>query len=50
MKLFAGPCSLESKDICFQVANTIRDSIPTEVDYYFKTLLSFIHQNTWLTS
>ena len=43
MKLFAGPCSLESKDICFQVANTIRDSIPTEVDYYFKT--SFAKEN-----
>jgi len=43
MKLFAGPCSLESKDICFQVANTIRNSIPTEVDYYFKT--SFAKEN-----
>ena len=43
MKLFAGPCSLESRDICFKVANTIRDSIPTEVDYYFKT--SFAKEN-----
>jgi 2-dehydro-3-deoxyphosphooctonate aldolase (KDO 8-P synthase) len=43
MKLFSGPCSLESRDICFKVANTIRDSIPTEVDYYFKT--SFAKEN-----
>tara|TARA_B100000963_G_scaffold322894_1_gene307273 strand:- start:1339 stop:2097 length:759 start_codon:yes stop_codon:yes gene_type:complete len=43
MKLFAGPCSLESKDICFKVANNIRDSIPIEVDYYFKT--SFAKEN-----
>ena len=43
MKLFAGPCSLESRDICFKVANIIRDSIPKEVDYYFKT--SFAKEN-----
>ena len=43
MKLFAGPCSLESRDICFKVAETVRDSIPTEVDYYFKT--SFAKEN-----
>ena len=43
MKLFSGPCSLESRDICFKVANIIRDSIPKEVDYYFKT--SFAKEN-----
>ena len=37
MKLFAGPCSLESADTCFKVAETIRDTLPSEVDYFFKT-------------
>ena len=43
MKLFAGPCSLESKEICFEVARTIREHIPSGVDYYFKT--SFAKEN-----
>ena len=43
MKLFAGPCSLESKEICFEVARTIRDNLPTGIDYYFKT--SFAKEN-----
>jgi len=43
MKLFAGPCSLESEDICFSVAETIRQNLPDEIDYYFKT--SFAKEN-----
>ena len=43
MKLFSGPCSLESIEICYEVANTIRDSIPDNIDYYFKT--SFAKEN-----
>ena len=43
MKLFAGPCSLESKELCFEVARTIRDNLPTGIDYYFKT--SFAKEN-----
>jgi 2-dehydro-3-deoxyphosphooctonate aldolase (KDO 8-P synthase) len=43
MKLFAGPCSLESEEICFSVATTIRNNIPEGVDYYFKT--SFAKEN-----
>ena len=36
MKLFAGPCLLESDDDAFLVAETITRSIPKGVDYYFK--------------
>ena len=43
MKLFAGPCSLESKELCFEVARTIRDILPSDIDYYFKT--SFAKEN-----
>jgi 2-dehydro-3-deoxyphosphooctonate aldolase (KDO 8-P synthase) len=43
MRLFAGPCSLESEEICFGVASTIRDCVPDSVDYYFKT--SFAKEN-----
>ncbi len=43
MKLFAGPCSLESADTCFKVAETVRDSLPSGVDYFFKT--SFAKEN-----
>lgn len=43
MKLFAGPCSLESEEICLTVARNIRDSIPNDVDFYFKT--SFAKEN-----
>ena len=43
MKLFAGPCSLESKELCFEVAETIRDNLPSGIDYYFKT--SFAKEN-----
>lgn len=38
MILIAGPCAMESRDICFQVADTmaeIAEKYP--VDYYFKT-------------
>lgn len=43
MKLFAGPCSLESKETCFEVARHIKSNLPNEVDYYFKT--SFAKEN-----
>ena len=50
MRLFAGPCSLESRDICFEVANKIKDTVswaslivPDGIDYYFKT--SFAKEN-----
>lgn len=43
MKLFAGPCSLESKEMCFEVARHIRGILPEGVDYYFKT--SFAKEN-----
>ncbi|NDF28405.1 3-deoxy-8-phosphooctulonate synthase, partial [archaeon] len=50
MRLFAGPCSLESRDICFEVANKIKDTMswasliaPNGIDYYFKT--SFAKEN-----
>ena len=44
MKLFAGPCSLESEDICFKVARHIRQNLPDKkIDYYFKT--SFAKEN-----
>ena len=43
MKLFAGPCSLESEEICFEVATTIRENLPDGIDYYFKT--SFAKEN-----
>lgn len=36
MKLFAGPCLLESSDDAFLVAETITRYIPSNVDYYFK--------------
>lgn len=37
MKLFAGPCALESGEVCFEVAKTISKYIPKHVDFYFKT-------------
>lgn len=43
MRLFAGPCSLESIEICYEVANHLRSNLPKEVDYYFKT--SFAKEN-----
>ena len=50
MRLFAGPCSLESRDICFEVANKIKETVswaslvvPDGIDYYFKT--SFAKEN-----
>ena len=42
MKLFAGPCSLESKELCFEVAKTIRDNLPSDIDYFFKIVSAFI--------
>lgn len=38
MILLAGPCAMESKDICFQVAETMAEIVQEyPVDYYFKT-------------
>lgn len=38
MILLAGPCAMESKDICFQVADTMAEIVQKyPVDYYFKT-------------
>ena len=38
MILLAGPCAMESKDICFQVADTMAEIVEKyPVDYYFKT-------------
>lgn len=38
MILLAGPCAMESKDICFQVADTMAEIAQKyPVDYYFKT-------------
>lgn len=38
MILLAGPCAMESKDICFQVADTMAEITEKySVDYYFKT-------------
>ena len=36
MKLFAGPCLLESEEDAFLVAKTITENLPEGVDYYFK--------------
>jgi len=40
MKIFAGPCLLESEEMCFEVAETISKLIPENVDYYFKASFS----------
>ena len=40
MKIFAGPCLLESEEMCFEVAETISKYIPDGVDYYFKASFS----------
>jgi 2-dehydro-3-deoxyphosphooctonate aldolase (KDO 8-P synthase) len=37
MKLFAGPCLLESEEDAFLVAKTITENLPEGVEYYFKT-------------
>lgn len=38
MILLAGPCAMESKDICFQVADTMAEIVQKyPVDFYFKT-------------
>ena len=36
MKLFAGPCLLESEEDAFLVPKTITENLPEGVDYYFK--------------
>lgn len=36
MKLFAGPCLLESGEMCFEVAKNISKHIPSGIEYYFK--------------
>ena len=35
MKLFAGPCLLESEEDAFLVPKTITENLPEGVDYYF---------------
>ena len=40
MLLIAGPCSLESKEICLKVGEGIRSSLPIGIEYYFKTSFS----------
>ncbi|WP_165253988.1 3-deoxy-8-phosphooctulonate synthase [Adlercreutzia sp. ZJ304] len=38
MILLAGPCSMESRDVCFKVAETMKDLVEKyPLDYYFKT-------------
>ena len=37
MLLIAGPCSLESTEMCLEVGESIRSSLPEDINYYFKT-------------
>lgn len=38
MKLIAGPCSMESREVCFEVAEAMQPLVSKfDLDYYFKT-------------